>query len=531
MKLSDLSSKLTATYLNRDVTRVALRMRNRARTITEAIKMLIKNVSIKNFRAIKELAFSAEKFSMFIGDNATGKTSVLEAINFALSPYFSKGRIKHTDFYNGEDQPIIIELEFDSNFTAEMPDGYAKQSVECNKVRLEIKKREKATPGKAFSNPVVVKHHLVPIPSTKRDPEKGVWEVPRRKGRPFKFGERLLSLSQVESKGFPRSFYFSKDRGKQLKRGFNSSISSVLEDFNWRFSKRMRIEGGESSFLSNKKEFEKEITNTVDEIAFRKSFRKLNEKLENFNVNGVTLSFIDSGAPFDSAFLAQDLGNLDLSVASQGSGIEMIVSLLFLETLASLSKERIIVLIDEPELHLHPLLQEKFADYLKDISEEKQVFVSTHSPYFFKHCLGHDQTKPMVTKRGGNDRVVIEDEESLNLFPWSPSWGEINYSAYDLPTVEFHNELYGYLQEIAKVGLIKEMENYFSQCGISPSIEWTRTGPENDGASPEKVTLMTFVRHSIHHPENRSNPLYTPEELRSSIEKMIELIQESKHPC
>ena len=530
MKLSDLSSKLTATYLNRDVTRAALRMRNRARTITEAIKMLIKNVSIKNFRAIKELAFSAEKFSMFIGDNATGKTSVLEAINFALSPYFSKGRIKHTDFYNGEDQPIIIELEFDSNFTAEMPDGYAKQSVECNKVRLEIKKREKATPGKAFSDPVVVKHHLVPIPTTEKVSDKG-WRVKRRNRTYFKFDERLLSLSQVKLKGFPRSFYFSKDRGKQLKRGYNSSISSVLEDFNWRFSKSMSREEEEGSFYLNKKEFEAEIIAKVDDIAFGKSFRKLNEKLEYFNVNGVKLSFIDSGAPFNSAFLAQDLGNLDLSVASQGSGIEMIVSLLFLETLASLSRERIIVLIDEPELHLHPLLQEKFADYLKDLSEEKQVFVSTHSPYFFKHCLGHDQTKPMVTKRGRNNRVVIEDEESLNLFPWSPSWGEINYSAYDLPTVEFHNELYGYLQEIAKVGLIKEMENYFSQHGISPSKEWTRKKSGEDETFCEEVTLMTFVRHSIHHPENDCNPKYTPEELRSSIKRMIELIQESKHPC
>lgn len=35
----------------------------------------------------------------------------------------------------------------------------------------------------------------------------------------------------------------------------------------------------------------------------------------------------------------------------------MIVALVFLETLASLSKENIVILIDEPELHLHPILQ------------------------------------------------------------------------------------------------------------------------------------------------------------------------------
>ena len=95
------------------------------------------------------------------------------------------------------------------------------------------------------------------------------------------------------------------------------------------------------------------------------------------------MSFIDSGAPFNSAFLAQDSEELDLSITSLGSGIEMIISLLFLETLASLSKGRIVVLMDEPELHLHPSLQEKFAEYIKSFSQEKQVFVSTHSPYLF----------------------------------------------------------------------------------------------------------------------------------------------------
>ena len=200
--------------------------------------MLIKEVYIKNFRAIKEQSFSAKNFSIFIGNNATGKTSVLEAINFALSPHFLQGRIKHTDFYNGGNEPITIELEFDSHFTAKLPDGYTKQPVECNKVHLEIKKRDRAASRKAFSDTVVVSHHIVPV--KEKDPENNGWKIKRRSGTYFKFNERLLSLPQVESIEFPRSFYFSKDRVRQLQRGFNSSISSVLEDFNWRFSKSMR---------------------------------------------------------------------------------------------------------------------------------------------------------------------------------------------------------------------------------------------------------------------------------------------------
>lgn len=46
----------------------------------------------------------------------------------------------------------------------------------------------------------------------------------------------------------------------------------------------------------------------------------------------------------------------------------MIVSLLFLETMAEISKENILILIDEPELHLHPNLQEKLIKHLINAS-------------------------------------------------------------------------------------------------------------------------------------------------------------------
>ncbi|MFA6194091.1 MAG: AAA family ATPase, partial [Parcubacteria group bacterium] len=141
--------------------------------------MKISKVSIKNFRSIKEISFEAKDLSLFIGNNGTGKTSIIEAINFALSPYFLSGRIKHTDFYNGSDDSIIIRIEFDSVFTAKLPDGYTTQKVECNGVYLEIKKRDRAANGKAFSDIVVLSHHV--IPNRAKDNEKG-WEITRGTG-------------------------------------------------------------------------------------------------------------------------------------------------------------------------------------------------------------------------------------------------------------------------------------------------------------------------------------------------------------
>lgn len=38
------------------------------------------------------------------------------------------------------------------------------------------------------------------------------------------------------------------------------------------------------------------------------------------------------------------------------------------------------------------------------------------------------------------------------------------------------------------------------------------------------VTLQTFIRNHIHHPENRQNTIYTENELKQSIEEMIQLL-------
>ncbi|MFN8314747.1 MAG: AAA family ATPase [Cyclobacteriaceae bacterium] len=94
----------------------------------------------------------------------------------------------------------------------------------------------------------------------------------------------------------------------------------------------------------------------------------------------------------------------------------MIISLLFLETLASMSKEKLLILIDEPELHLHPRLQKQLADYLWQISSRKdghQVFVTTHSPIFFKNCVGKNGVKTFITDKEEKTNKILIGEMSF----------------------------------------------------------------------------------------------------------------------
>lgn len=493
---------------------------------------MISKLKIENFRGIQNLELVASNFNIFIGDNSTSKTSILEAINFSLSPSFLSSRIKHTDFYNGTDEPININLQFNDIIKAKLPDGYTTQAVECDKIQLIIKKRERKSPGKTFSDLVTIEHLL--LPNFQKDGEG--WSIKRKNGSNFNFTERLLALSQIDTENMYRSFYFAKNREKQIQKGFNSSFNTIIDDFNWRFDRAIRKsqdnkqnhDADKNDILNKIEEVEQEVHKTI-ELDKQEVIENISKRLKKFGLDAIDIKLLDAIAPYDNSFLGLKKGNLYLPVKYLGSGIEMIYALIFLETLASFSKEKLIILIDEPELHLHPRLQIELANYLEELSRIHQIFVTTHSPIFFKDCVGKGNVKTYITKKQNYNILIREINLKNGLFPWSPTWGEINYFAYDYPTIEFHDELYGYLQEISEKYKQSEFDDWMKDNGIDKEKKWT---PEKDGQPQNEinVTLPTFIRNKIHHPENKymQNISFNDNDLKNSLELLIKLIKKEK---
>lgn len=71
----------------------------------------------------------------------------------------------------------------------------------------------------------------------------------------------------------------------------------------------------------------------------------------------------------------------ELSHTSDGMG-EGVVSIFAIVDSLYDSKPGDVIVIDEPELSLHPALQKRVFDLLKDFSKDRQIVISTHSPYF-----------------------------------------------------------------------------------------------------------------------------------------------------
>ena len=110
----------------------------------------------------------------------------------------------------------------------------------------------------------------------------------------------------------------------------------------------------------------------------------------------------------------------------------------------------------------------------------------------------------------------------------SPTWGEINYYAFNVLSVEFHNELYGFVQAKAvakdeKYFTEVGFEDYLVAAGFDQDVIYNRL--KKDGTIEIcKRTLATYIRNLIHHPENTNNTKYTDDELKKSIGKLIRLL-------
>lgn len=231
---------------------------------------------------------------------------------------------------------------------------------------------------------------------------------------------------------------------------------------------------------------------------------------------------------FKSASIFIDDG-VDIPMSEKGNGMQRSVALALLQVYAEeLAHDEdqgqtkpFYLFIDEPELCLHPKGQTKLLKALLEISKTKQVFLTTHSPYFL--VTPHLSNVGLFIFRKDGISNSVEDASLEKMFPWSPTWGEINFKAYKLPTVELHNELYGKLQYDSGRFNENGFEQWLQDKNIQRTKQWIR---ESNGAAkaPSDVTLQTFIRNHIHHPENRRNALYTEDELKQSIEEMIRLL-------
>jgi predicted ATP-dependent endonuclease of OLD family len=459
--------------------------------------MFISDIEITNFRLFgAEAEFKINAFNVpdgetpgsginvFVGENGCGKTTLLDALSLPLLEY--KSDSFSIDDMNAPEHQTTISVLSNNEFTVKgtMP----KSSFQAKGFMFKASVRSRNAHN-YFSSIIVSDQLYIKADSAK--PADGSPDLRVSVNNPFS-GKRFNENDIL---------FLDKNRYYQTKTGsFNQTrFDRLMEDLDYKYIKSSDVVADINAVFSA------EVRKAnVSSDYLTKSIAKFKD------ITGITinLDFVDNYHPFrEASFVQRKDNHQQIKLGSMGSGYEMIFSLIYSYQLALQSKKQLIVLIDEPELHMHPALQEKLIGFLLDISKNAQVFISTHSALLIKQLSGNQNAKIMILQQ--QDKPIDMAERKLPYL----SASETNYLAFGLATEEYHNELYEYLKSLH--GEDRNYKNFdklyfIDEKGESKNYPWR--------GHPNEVSLNTFVRNQIHH--SGDNGIPAKADLKASIEAM-----------
>lgn len=518
--------------------------------------MKIDTVKIKNFRGYSnETKIKFNNLTVFVGKNDIGKSTILEALDIFFNAKKAAAKLVkediNIDMKAKGDLETTISVIFDGDFEKITLDATSLTSLQeeyllNDEGKLEIiKKYNDASSEKVFlrcKHPVIdgVEDSLMLLKNSQLKKilednniicsDKSNNVIIRKAIRTHfsncKFKTIELPLDKEDMKNIwsklqpylPLYSLFKSDRSND---DTNSEVQDPLQTAVKEFLNKPTIK-------EKLEDIAKEVNQQLETVADR-TLSKLKDMDKDIAESLHPVLPITDNLPWDKVFKSVSIaGDEGIPINKRGSGVRRLILLNFFRAEAERRKSEesfsdVIYAIEEPETSQHANNQRLLIDAFKDLSKNSnvQVILTTHSSQIVKSL------------DFANIRNITDDQECRvkevkpSCLPY-PSLNEVNYLAYDEVSVEYHNELYGNLQmeamkEKSKNESLSKFENWLGEKGCKKSKQWIRI-QKGEIKSPISCTLHTYIRNSIHHPENKENKSYTLGELRESVEELRSII-------
>ena len=352
--------------------------------------MKIKNLHIKEFKGLRDISINFEKndkpldLVVLAGSNGSGKTRILESI----LDYFQK-IVNHIENEN------VAGVFFETDERSCLKEGYDSWSL--YKILNSYNDKNSFERGRK-----VVEKNLKVFPK--------IIYVPT---------ETNFQKVEIASPMLFREYKF-----------LNIVDSGLIKDVPSYIATRITELANEQESIPMG-EIRKAVFREINEIF---EILDLDIKIEDISQDGRNIPIFTNSAG----------DKFDINELSSGE------KQLFLRTLAikMLNPENSIILIDEPELSLHPKWQQRIVDVYRKIGKNNQIIIATHSP----HILGSVKKENiMLLDKDDEGKIVIKTGDEL-------------YDSYGQPTERILEDIMGLKttrnQEIFdKLEKIREMVN------------------------------------------------------------------------
>lgn len=358
--------------------------------------MKIRNLYITEYKGLRDITLNFENNNnvldlvVLAGANGSGKTRILESIKDYFESYIDIQEIKIINnlqiFFEKEEKECIDKIGSEKYFYSNL------EYFSLNDKKENLNE----------SSYLVIKKNLLILPK--------IIYVPT---------EINFQKMDVASTTLVQEYKF-----------INIVDTNLIKDIPSYIATKMI-----SAMLKNKNE-------KVGDVQ-KKVFNEINEIFENLSID-VKVEDISQDGRNITLFTNSSGDEFDINELSSGE------KQLFLRTLAikMLNPENSIILIDEPELSLHPKWQQRIVDVYRKIGKNNQIIIATHSP----HILGSVRKENiMLLDKNEDGKIVVRTGDEL-------------YDSYGQPTERILEDIMGLKttrnQEIFdKLEKIREMVN------------------------------------------------------------------------
>ena len=369
--------------------------------------MKLREIRIKNFRGLKDVLLPVEDTTILVGENNSGKTSLLHALRLALRQGTRASQFSEYDFYlnKNTDTPqtsegIVIELWFREDVSDEWPEDIVQDL--SNTIQLDPIKNTRSVGLR--------------ITSKFDDFQKTL--VPRRDFLNLK-GEALQITTQtdlIKFLNYVRLFYLEALRDPEDEFSNRSQYwRPILRSLAIDEKQMMQLQedmGKINQALLNADPKLKNVTEALGRI------QDVIHMGTGQNVDLQPLPVKPWELMAKSEIIIKGSGSdVSFPLPRHGQGIQSLSILFLFQAYVDVllkptfkPQTEAILSMEEPEAHLHPHAVRSLAKNLNKITSQK--IISTHSPYFVQET---PLTSLRLFRRAGPACNVVYIKKKLEL--------------------------------------------------------------------------------------------------------------------